>query len=438
MKHLRRLTILGLIVVLFLNQPVFAQSDQATDKGIDYLKSQQQTNGQIAGFNGVSSWAAMAFAGAGIDIATVKSTESSLLDYLQSNPPASGASATEWEREILAITAAGQSPFDFGGKNYVLALEALANNSQIGDANLINDDMFGLLALISAGDGSNSRVKQDALNFILANQSANGGFGWSKTSGPDIDTTAAAIQALEAGKDAGLLNGGLTSAINSAKSYLLSGQNPDGGFGYLPGETSNGSTTAWAVMALSSLGESREPLQKAKSFLVSTQEENGSFKWQSGFAGDTFTSSYAVLALEGEYWPVKIFEESVPSASPSPSVSPTPSQSPSASPPPAGGPDPSPSVAPSASPSPSATQVASPPPAGGPSVSPSATPAASSTPKPKPEIEFGFDFKEMYAKQQILLNRLREKQKERFEKIQKKLEETLKNPCKTWGCFIRV
>src|SRR3989344_4875340 len=107
MKHLRRLTILGLI--------------------------------------GVSSWAAMAFAGAGIDIATVKSTESSLLDYLQSNPPASGASATEWEREILAITAAGQSPFDFGGKNYVLALEALANNSQIGDANLINDDMFWLL-----------------------------------------------------------------------------------------------------------------------------------------------------------------------------------------------------------------------------------------------------------------------------------------------------
>lgn len=413
-------TAAGDSIFFHFENPAADKDQRAVNDGIGYLKSQQQPSGQIAGFNGVSAWAAMAFAGGGIDIASISKGGSSLLDYLKNNPPATGASATEWEREILAITAAGQNPFNFGGKNYVLALEGLANNSQIGDANLINDDMFGLLALISSGNGSSSQVKQDALNFILANQGANGGFGWSKTSGPDIDTTAAAIQALEAGKDAGLTNSGLNPAIANAKTYLLSGQNPDGGFGYLPGETSNGSTTAWAVMALSALGESGEPLQKAKSFLVSTQEENGSFKWTSAFAGDTFTSSYAVLALEGEYWPVKIFEGPSPSPSPSPSVSPSPS--PSAIPSPSAAPSASPSVTPSASPSPSATPVASPSPSSLPSASPITRPSS----RPRPDIEFEFDLDELFKKQQERMEQLRKKQQARMDEMRKRMEERMK------------
>lgn len=406
--------------------PVFAQADEATDKGIDYLRSQQQPNGQIAGFNGVSAWATMAFSGAGVDIATITTGGSSLLDYLKSNPPASGAPATDWEREILAITSAGQNPFDFNGKNYVLTLESMVNNSQIGDLSLLNDDMFGLLALISAGDGSNLQIKQNSLIFLIANQSTEGGFGWSKTSGPDIDTTAAAIQALQAGKDAGLTNSELNQAIDNAKAYMLTGQNADGGFGYLPGEISNASTTAWAVMALSALEETGEPIQKAKDFLTKSQADNGSFEWQSGFPGDTFTSSFAILALSGEYWPVKVFEESepIPSVSPFPSTSPSPSPiqsaspSPSALPPPAGGPSPSPSVTPSTAPSPSASP--------NPSVSPSATPVASSIPKPKPEIEFGFDMGEIFKKQQERITEMRKKQQARALKMQKKMQESMK------------
>lgn len=413
-------TVAGDSLFFHFENPGANINQRAVNDGITYLKSRQQPNGQIAGFNGISAWAAMAFAGEGINIASISKGGSSLLDYLKNNQPTAGASATEWEREILAITATGQNPFNFGGKNYVLALEALANNSQIGDPNLINDDMFGLLALISSGNGSISQIKQDALNFILANQSPGGGFGWSKTSGPDIDTTAAAIQALKAAQDTGIEHNSLASAINSARAYLLSGQNSDGGFGYLPGETSNGSTTAWALMALSALGESGGPVQKAKDYLIKTQEENGSFKWQGAFPGDTFTSSYAVLALEGEYWPVKIFEGPAPSPSPSPSVSPSPS--PSAIPSPSAAPSSTPSVAPSASPSPSATPVASPSPSSLPSASPTIRPSS----RPRPEIEFEFDLDKLFKKQQERMEELRKKQQARMEQVRKRMEERMK------------
>lgn len=396
--------------------PAADTARRAVNDGISYLKSQQQSSGQIAGFNGVSDWAAMAFAGENIDISGISKGGSSLLDYLKANPPAGNALATEWERSILALTATGQNPFNFNGKNYVQTLESLANNSQLGDLNLLNDDMFGLLALISAGNGSSSKIKQDSLNFLVANQSAGGGFGWSKTSGADIDTTAAAIQALQSGKDAGLTNSGLENAISSAKSYLLTGQNADGGFGYLPGETSNGSTTAWALMALSSLEDGSGSAQKARDYLVKNQEENGSFKWQNGFAGDTFTSSYAVLALEGQYWPVDIYEGSAPSpsANPSPSVSPSPV--PSATPMPSASPSPSASAVPS----PSATPLASP------SVSPSASPVASPSPRPGPEIEFGFDLGEIFKKQQEKMAEIRKKQQARMEEMRKKMDERMK------------
>jgi hypothetical protein len=390
------------------------KAKRAVNDGLSYLKSQQQSSGQIAGFNGVSDWAAMAFAGEDIDISDISKGGISLMDYLKTNPPGPSASATEWERAILAISAAGQNPFSFGGRNYVQTLEAMANNSQIGDANLLNDDMFGLLALISVGNSSNLQIKQDSLNFLVANQSQGGGFGWSKTSGPDIDTTAAAIQALKAGKNAGLSNSNLDQSISNAKFYLLSGQNPDGGFGYLPGEPSNGSTTAWALLALSSLGENGESVQKAKEYLVKNQEENGSFKWQNGFSGDTFTSSYAITALSGKYWPVKTYAGSAPSPSiapsPSPSISPSPSPSPSPTPVPSPSANPSPSTAPSASPVPSA------------SPSPAASPSPSPSTSPKPGIKLG----EIFKKQQERMEELRRKQQARMEEIRKKMDERMK------------
>ncbi|MBI2594268.1 hypothetical protein HYW39_01065, partial [Candidatus Curtissbacteria bacterium] len=37
----------------------------SADKGLDYLRSQQQENGSITGFAGISHWATIAFASRG-------------------------------------------------------------------------------------------------------------------------------------------------------------------------------------------------------------------------------------------------------------------------------------------------------------------------------------------------------------------------------------
>lgn len=181
--------------------PAADVNKRAVNDGLAYLRTQQDATGKIAGFNGISSWSTMSFAAHNISPATVSNNGSSLLQYLGANPPAAAGSATEWERDLLAVTAAGQNPFTFGGMNYVTKLQSYHNNSQIGSTTQINDDMFGLLALISAGSSASTPIKQDALNFILANQQADGGFSWSTTGITGVDDTAAALQALKCRDD---------------------------------------------------------------------------------------------------------------------------------------------------------------------------------------------------------------------------------------------
>lgn len=387
-------------LLFHFENPAADVNKRSVNDGITYLRSQQQTNGQISGFTGVSGWAAMTFAASGVNPATVSKGGSSLLEYLSANPSATGSPATDWERAILAITASDVSPYTFGGINYVQNLESFHNSSQIGVATQINDDIFGLLALVSAGSGASSNVKQNALNFILSQQEADGGFSWSTSGTSDVDTTSAALQALIAAQKAGMTATGLSNAITNGKNYLLSAQNSDGGFPYEKGDVSNTSTTAWATMALSSLGVTGTEINNAKAYIRGSQEENGSFKWQPSSTGETFTTSYAVHALTGKYWPVKTFSGSTPTPTqPVPTATPT--------------------LSPTAMPSPTVTPtVVQPSPTNTPTVIPSISPTPTVTPRPKPKDQF---------KQIMLLHRLRMQQiKEEQKRMMKMFQEQIR------------
>ena len=72
--------LLAWVLLALSSQSVFANT--AIDNGLQYLRTQQQTDGHIDGFDGVSDWAAQAFAANGIDIKTVTNTSVSLRDYL--------------------------------------------------------------------------------------------------------------------------------------------------------------------------------------------------------------------------------------------------------------------------------------------------------------------------------------------------------------------
>src|SRR6202042_627007 len=85
----------GDTLYFFFVDPSVNPNTQSINDGITYLRSQQQSNGQISGFSGVSGWAAMSFEAAGVDPSTVTNGGSSLADYLTANPPTASSAATE-------------------------------------------------------------------------------------------------------------------------------------------------------------------------------------------------------------------------------------------------------------------------------------------------------------------------------------------------------
>ncbi len=363
-----------------------ADSDQGyVDKGLLYLRSQQLSDGQIQGFAGVSGWATMAFAAAGIDSNSVAlDGGQSLVNYLKAYPPTTTASATEWERGVLAITATSENPFNFGGIDYVGNLKSHYNNGQLGSLSLLNDDIFGLLSLTAANESTTSAVVRDSLSFLISHQNADGGFGYSTAPGSDVDDSAAALMALAATQKSGVGSPELSQAVNVVKDYILSTQNSDGGFPYDPNPatswdtSSNVSTTAWVVMALSAsdLGNTTSSFN-AVSYLKNVQQADGSFPYQPTFPpGDTFDTAYATLALTGKFLPVRIYTATSPTSSATLTSTPTPTPTPTSTP----TPPPSPTNTPTPTPSP--TPPSTPTPAPTPTPTGTPTPTLTSTPTP--------------------------------------------------------
>lgn len=320
-----------------------------TQYGTGYIFSQQDNTGKILGsdfsvsqFDGASSWATLALANQHIDISTVTSASgSSLLSFLQSHPPTTKDSATDWEKRILAITAIGNNPYDFGGTNYVANLETYYTNHQIGSTTNLNDDYFGLAALLASNIATDSAIITDEVHTILSNQHTDGGFSYATNApGSDTDDSAAALLALLAAQKREVQDTSLASAIDTTKAFILSQQNPDGGFlsDKTFDTTSNTSSTTWAVMGLTAAGETGTKIDQAQGYIRKNQYlGDGSFAWQlptPAATGDTTTSSYALLALNGGYWPLAYYTgvpidiTPTPTATPSVTSIPTPTDVP--------------------------------------------------------------------------------------------------------------
>ena len=267
-------------------QPALAYSP-ATAK--DYLSA-----------HNVNPWTVMGLAAAG--------ASSIPADHLKG---VQGSAAINFAAPILAITSLGQNPRTFGATDYVEKLKSFHTNGQIGDAAALNDDIFSILALVSAGVPAADAAIADAKAFLLSHQNSDGGWGFMLSSGSDTNTTASAILALLAA------NAPPSDAhIQNAISYLESAQNSDGGFPYDPkssfGTTSDTSSTAWVLWAENALGANwKKNGHQAADYLTTTQTAAGYFEFQSGSGEDSFspvTTAYAVMALAGKKLPLKIVQ----------------------------------------------------------------------------------------------------------------------------------
>jgi len=227
----------------------------------------------------------------------------------------SGTNAIDYAAPILAITALGQNPRTFASTDYIAALKSYHAENQIGDSVMLNDDCFGILALVSAGESLDDAVIVDSKDFIFSHQNSDGGWGFSVMASSDTNMTAAAILALvSAGVDSA------DSRIQNALSFLQTSQNDDGGFPYYSDSSSDSSSTAWVIWALNALDIDPSSLAKSDhtpiSYLELNQSDQGFFKYQNDSTGeDSFsvmTTAYAVIALQGKKLPLNIVTDNTP------------------------------------------------------------------------------------------------------------------------------
>ena len=277
--------IISALILSLLTLPIFpsfSEQEIEIQKAIQYLRAQT-----------ADPWITMAQVSAG---------ETGLdLNYLKT---VTGNLSTDYEKTILAQTAAGKDPRTFGDIDFVAQLKSFCQSNQIGSPDLLNDDFWGILALVSAGESPSDPVIENSKNFILTNQNSDGGWSYAIGGGSDTNDTAAAIMALmETGIKADDL------IIAKAIDYLKLSQNEDGGFPYLPGSESDSGSDSWVISAIYKLGQN--PLswqrngQNPVEHLKSLQRPDGSFKWiASEDKGYSILTAYAVIALTENYYPI--------------------------------------------------------------------------------------------------------------------------------------
>jgi len=87
--------------------------------------------------------------------------------------------------------------------------------------------------------------------------------------------------------------------IEEATTLLLNGQNPDGGWGAVPGKKSNTEATALALLALKSVakGDAEAAAQKAVKWLIDRQNADGSWPLNESLKAPSWSTALAMIAL---------------------------------------------------------------------------------------------------------------------------------------------
>ena len=287
-----------------------ADAAYAAHRGADWYEATQQETGQLHDDWGLTALAAADVNAADVRTSLVKpSAQDFYLDEWQASGP--GGTATDAERGILAGVAAGiqtsrlSIAAETDRSNLVARVAEQFDGTQVGTAGLLNDDIFGVLALDQVG--APQPLLRRLADYLRTKQLPNGGWSWSASpeAPPDVDMTGAAVAAFCA---AGI--GVDDPDLQQALTLLHSVQDPaTGGFIAPPewfGIGVNTDTTAWVTSGLIQCGidpqspewttaAGKTPLD----YLVSMQQPDGHFNWTAEFDGTFIETSSAVRPLAG-------------------------------------------------------------------------------------------------------------------------------------------
>lgn len=304
-------TLLALVVVASTRPAHAHAADPPPDvapaiaRAVHYLRFAQNPDGGFgpapkSGSTQIhTGWTALGLAAAGRNPRDVSQKGHSVIDYV--NAHASQLNDVgELERTMLVLRAAGL-PERLGGQNLLVAL--LKKQKSGGSFGTVNHTAFGVMALRAAARSTRSKEVRAAVHYLLRAQNKDGGFGFSKAAGSDIDDTAAVIQALAAG--------GRRSApvVGRALRYLRKAQRPDGGFGQMPTAVSNAQSTAFAVQGFVAAGVNPRKVKRTRTpieFLKSLQGSDGSVRYSRTSAQTPiWVTAQALVALEAKPYPLR-------------------------------------------------------------------------------------------------------------------------------------
>jgi hypothetical protein len=308
------------------------EAQHAAERGAAWFAAEQQSaSGSLLGDWGMTALAAAGTNAADVHGAGDPSAQDFYLGEWQTKGP--GGAATDSERAVLAGAAGGiQTSRVAAGRNLVAQVAGFWSGEQIGAPGLLNDDIFGVLALDRV-DAPQSILEADA-EFIASKQLADGGFSWSNAAGApsESDMTGAAIGALcDAGADPST-----DPTIQKALAYLHTRQDPTtGGFSSPPFFPVNTDSTGWVASGLISCGIDPQSLEWTTSegktafdYLLSMQTAQGYFCWKTIGTCDSegstaYTTWDSVRPLAGDSWSATAPEREVagePAIRPAPSV----------------------------------------------------------------------------------------------------------------------
>lgn len=321
--------LLTLFLVLDLIAPAFAApSENATAaacrRGLAYLRSVQNLDGGFPAEPGgksdglITAWVTLAFRAQGEDPGGAAWTKGGKTprDFLESDGT-NWEATTDYARVTLAVLAAGGDPHNVGGRD----LPALIASRQRPDGSfgtekeegLINAHVWSILAL-AAAEGTVPRAGA-ARTWLTNQQNEDGGFGYAAGLLSDVDNTAAAIQALVALGERG-------KPLTRALAFLRQSREENGAWGGFAGGA-NVATAAWGLQALAAAGEDpcaapwTENGQGPVEYVLSLQEEDGCFAYIPGLRSQpVWMTAQALLGLSHLPFPVAAGFRDVPPSAP--------------------------------------------------------------------------------------------------------------------------
>lgn len=338
-----RATLLALALLTALLTTLSSQGESLADssremairRALLWLRTRQQADGSIPNivsdaYNGTNQAVLAIVAGNQDPHTWLSSNNQSPIDYLAGQAITQTDTITETgttARLTLAVVAAGEDPYHFGGVNLMGRLQNYYDptTGQYGLAGDVVAQSLSMLAVSAAVTDTQlitQTVPTTATNLLKSWQQASGGWNiadpcvcgaptWCcPATGADIDATGLAVQALIAAGEPPN-----STALVDASNYLASQQQNDGGWDTFGTTTGNTNSTAWALQAILALGEDPQSEKWTSGgknpfhFLLEVQQGDGKFQYSHPppvWSPDlVLTTVQAVPALAGRPLPLR-------------------------------------------------------------------------------------------------------------------------------------